>query len=107
MFRSFIAMSPLLASMLAFAASADAAGADPLDAKAQIPPLHYRSSMEGYRRFGDERPAPWKEANETAARIGGWRAYARETRDGAASAAGVAPAAPASAPGSGHQGHGK
>jgi len=113
-FRSFYAVAPLLATLV-FAppapASADARP-DPLDARAPVPALKYRSSLAGYRRFADEKPAPWKEANETAARIGGWRAYAREAQQGAAPgpsasapAAGAARAAPASAPAAGHQGH--
>jgi hypothetical protein len=106
MFRLFSALPPLLASALlsasAASAGAQSASADPLDAKAQVPPLKYRSSLEGYRRLSDEKVAPWKEANETTARIGGWRAYARETREGASPAA-----APASAPRNGHPGHHK
>ena len=53
---------------------------DPLDATAPVPALSYRSSLTSYRAFGDDKPVPWKEANDTTARIGGWRAYAREAR---------------------------
>jgi hypothetical protein len=63
----------------------------------------YRSALEGYRPFSDEKLAPWKESNDNVGRIGGWRVYAKEAQ-GAAS--GPAPAArpaaaapqPASAP---------
>ena len=51
---------------------------DPLDAAAPVPPLTYRSSLHSFRASGDDKPVPWKEANDTTARIGGWRAYARE-----------------------------
>jgi hypothetical protein len=34
--------------------------------------------MEGYKPFAEEKPSPWKEANETVHRRGGWRAYAKE-----------------------------
>jgi hypothetical protein len=40
----------------------------------------YRSAFEGYRGFGDEKPVPWREANDVVGRIGGWRAYAREAQ---------------------------
>ena len=117
MVRFFCALAPLWAAVLVCASSAPASAdprSDPLDAKAPIPPLKYQSSLTGYRRFGDEKLTPWKEANETAAGAGGWRAYARETQEGAAPssgasapAAGAARAAPASAPSAGHQEHKK
>lgn len=70
---------------------------DPLDAKATIPALVYRSALTGYRRMGDDEPVPWREANDTVGRIGGWRAYAREASEpeSAGPAATVAPIAPA------------
>ena len=40
--------------------------------------LPYRSALEGYQRYTDEKTVNWKEANDTTARIGGWRAYAKE-----------------------------
>lgn len=58
--------------------------------------LSYKSALEGYRPFTDEKPIPWKEANETVRQRGGWRAYARE-------AAGEEPPK-AQAPAA-HQGH--
>ncbi len=44
----------------------------------------YRSAFEGYRPFGDPPAVPWREANDAVGRIGGWRAYARETQEAAA-----------------------
>lgn len=44
----------------------------------------YRSAFEGYRPFGDQPAVSWREANDAVGRIGGWRAYARETQDTAA-----------------------
>jgi hypothetical protein len=64
---------------------------DPLDATAPMPALRFSSSLANFRGFGDDKPVPWKEANDTAARIGGWRSYAREARA-------PAPAASASSP---------
>ena len=54
------------------------APSDPLDAQATVPAFAYRSALTDYRRIGDEAPVPWREANDTVGRIGGWRAYARE-----------------------------
>ena len=116
MFRFFPEPASLLAAAFAFASPAPASAdvrSDPLDAKAPVPAPRYQSSLAGYRRFADE-STPWKEANETAARIGGWRAYARETQEGvapsssaSAPAAGPARVAPATAPAAGHHGHKK
>ena len=88
---------PILSALLIVAALFPAvpcsaqAGPDPLDATAPAPALKYSSSLNSFRAFGDDKPVPWKEANDTTARIGGWRAYAREAR---------APAPAASAPAS-------
>ena len=46
--------------------------------------------FEGYQPYTDEKIVNWKEANDDAGRIGGWREYAKEasesqTPDGAAS----------------------
>lgn len=51
---------------------------DPANPQAQVPLLTHRSALAGYRRQADDPAVPWKEANERVARIGGWRAYARE-----------------------------
>lgn len=70
---------------MAWAASAQAepvAGrkSDPIDAGASVPAVVYESALSRYRRAADERQLPWRESNDTAARIGGWRAYARESQ---------------------------
>jgi hypothetical protein len=62
------------------ASPAPAARPDPLDAKASVPALSYRSSFSRYPAFGDDRPLSWREANDAVARIGGWRAYTREAQ---------------------------
>ena len=64
---------------------------DPLDAKAAVPPVTHRSSLAAYRAGGDTPAVPWRQANDTVTRIGGWRAYAREAA--AADAPASAPAA--------------
>jgi hypothetical protein len=54
--------------------------ADPLDAAASVPAVAYDSALSRYRRAADDPAIPWRDANDTAARIGGWRAYAREAQ---------------------------
>ena len=41
------------------------------------PPV-YRSALEGYQPYTDEKVVNWKEANDNTGQIGGWRAYAKE-----------------------------
>ena len=70
-----------------------AAKPDPLNARAAVPALVHSSAFAAYRGHVEAVPIGWKEANDTVARIGGWRAYARE----AAEPSPVAPSAPAAA----------
>ena len=74
---------------------------DPLDAQAAVPPLVHQSALAAYRRLADVEPVPWRVANETVGRIGGWRAYAREAAEPSApvQAAPAAAAAIRSRPG--------
>lgn len=46
----------------------------------QASPPAFRSAMDGYKPYTEESTVNWKEANDTTARIGGWRAYAKEAR---------------------------
>ena len=81
----------------------------------------YRSAFDGYRGFTDQPVGSWRKANDDVGRIGGWKAYARESQDGGAAgghepampaghggmrteAPSPTPAAPAKAP-AGHSGH--
>ena len=90
-------ISPISSALLLVAALTAAASCaaqnkpDPLDPTAKVPALKFSSSLSGFRAFGEDKPVPWKEANDTTARIGGWRSYAREARE-------VTPASAASAP---------
>jgi hypothetical protein len=91
-------LMPAALGALAFAAAAQippsaARKADPLDASASVPAVAYESAFSRYRRAADERAIPWREANDTVARIGGWRAYAREAQQPE-----PAPSAPAAPP---------
>ena len=78
---------PPLASWLIFvcalpavAAAQTTAMAPATPSKTQIEPAKYRSALEGYQPYTDEKMADWKAANDTAGRIGGWRVYAKEAR---------------------------
>lgn len=96
--RMLRALPPLLCSaLLAAQALAEPAPTaprpDPLDPKAKVPALRYDSVTAQYRRLSDEKAVPWRDANDAVARIGGWRAYAREAQQ-----ADETPAAPATKP---------
>ena len=106
-------------SLAALAAQAQPAGKaarpDPLDANASVPALRHASSLSTAPRAGEDKPISWRDANDTVARIGGWRVYTREAQQpdplparAAASppAAKPADALPAPRPGpAGHAGH--
>lgn len=96
-----LAAVPLLTSLGATAQQAPTGTRpDPLDAKASVPPLTYRSSLPMARASEADRPITWREANETVNRIGGWRSYAREAQAAPPSpeVPALVPALPASAP---------
>lgn len=59
------------------ASASHVARPDPLDPKAKVLPLTYRSAFEGYRPNVEAEVGAWKDANDTVHRAGGWRAYAR------------------------------
>ncbi len=99
----WLALLPALASLTVSAQTAPSIpAASP--AQSQATPAPYRSSLEDYRSYSDEKLTPWKQANDTVGKVGGWRAYAKEAQG---------PQAPGSqAPGTGgasnpHAGHGK
>ena len=63
----------------------------------------YRSAFDTYKPYSEQGVATWRDSNDTAARIGGWRAYARESRPTAPGSPGAVPtpaAGAASQPGS-------
>lgn len=84
-----------------------AARPDPLDPQAKVPALKYESSLGAPRRSVDDKPVPWREANDTVARIGGWRVYAREAQQAEAAAAPASSGAARPMPHHGHGGHKK
>ena len=58
-------------------------------------PLAFQSALQGYQPYTDEKIADWKAANDTTARIGGWRVYAKEANAPAPAAMLTPLAAPA------------
>jgi hypothetical protein len=40
----------------------------------------YKSPIEDYKAFVDEKVMSWKAANDKVGQIGGWRAYAKEAQ---------------------------
>jgi hypothetical protein len=85
------------------------AAPDPLDPKASVAAPAHRSAFDNYRRHDDVKPLPWRQANDTVERIGGWRSYAREASQPPAAAsapqAAPAPRSDAPKPAPGHGGH--
>ncbi len=85
--------------------SARAGQPDPLDPRASVPALVYRSSLPPVRSGADDKPVAWRDANDSVAAIGGWRVYARQARQpDPLPGAQPPPATPAAGP-SGHAGH--
>lgn len=95
-----------LAAGFAAGASAHAQSAptptrpDPLNPGAAVPAATHATALARYRSAGDAKVGSWREANDTVARIGGWRVYAREA---AQPEAVPAPAASQPTSGSGRQ----
>lgn len=53
---------------------------DPLDVSARVPAVIYESALGRHRHAAEGKAIAWRDANDTVARIGGWRTYAREAR---------------------------
>ena len=71
----------IFACIGAVSGQAIAAASDPADANAVIPATIYQSPFVDYRPLGEDKDTPWRDANETVGKIGGWRAYAREAAE--------------------------
>ena len=67
-----------------------------MEAQTSIAPLNYRSPFAPYRPFADATVGSWRELNDEVARIGGWKAYAREAYEATLRAA--PPESPAQPP---------
>jgi len=71
---------PALALAALTAQAQPAARPDPLDPAAAVPPVVVVPAIPRDGRAPADKPVSWREANDTVARIGGWRVYARESR---------------------------
>jgi hypothetical protein len=101
----------LAAVMTAHAQSQSAATPrpDPMDPRADVPAVRYESTFTQPARPAHPAAIGWRDANDAVARIGGWRAYAREAQQPEPArppAAAPAPAASAPSKPHGHAGHG-
>ena len=105
MFNPLLAAGLVLCVAVPAVAGAQSAATAPLSppSASQTPasqPSAYRSAFEAYKPYTDEATGDWKALNATTAKIGGWRAYAKEARqpqapDSAAEPGqGVSPATP-------------
>lgn len=102
-------LHPLWALALAAGSAAPSfAQTTPAPSASTATELGYRSTLDSYQRFTDQAVGSWREANDNAGRIGGWRTYAKEARqpEGAASPTARASSAPATAADP-HAEHGK
>lgn len=97
----WLAALPAMAALTVAAQTTPAPSSAPATSSPSA--LPYRSALDGYQPFGDEKAIPWKEANDTVYRRGGWRAYAKEaaegSKEGASTSGGVDPHAGHSMPG--------
>ena len=73
----WLALVPAMGALAAMARPAPPAA----EAPAPAPAARYQSALEGYRRYADDPPIPWRTANEIVRLRGGWQAYAREAPD--------------------------
>lgn len=87
MYQSMLAQR--LAALSAFLAMSVSAQTATAPAAAPAPqtepkPGQYRSALEGYQPYSESKMVPWREANDTVGKIGGWRVYAKEAAEGPA-----------------------
>lgn len=100
MFLPYPVRAAAVAALIAAPAIA-APRPDPADPAASTPRLTHRSALADYKRADDAPASDWKSANQLVERIGGWRAYARESA--AAASAPRRDAAPGAAPAPAHR----
>ena len=50
-------------------------------ASASAAPPAFSSVFDSYQPYTEEKTANWQQANDNTARIGGWRAYAKEAAE--------------------------
>ena len=93
------------ASLPVAAQTNTAAQAAPAQPQVPVASQVFRSALEGYQPFSDDKQVPWKDANDTVGKIGGWRAYAKEAAQPANTS--DTPAAANASAVNPHAGHGK
>lgn len=81
--------------LLALTVSAETAQPAPAASQVQATPGEYRSAFEDYQPYSETKMVPWKAANDTVGRIGGWRVYAKEAAGGQGQQGHAGHAAPA------------
>jgi hypothetical protein len=90
--RSVVALAAGLSAASAVAQGTAAPTArDPADPRAETPPLVHQSPFASYRIFAGDGPGSWRGMNDEVARIGGWKAYAREVYEASKAAQPAAP----------------
>lgn len=90
---------PVLLALVAAAGSA--ATQVSVAAGAEVPTqLQYTSVINGYKPYADEPVQSWRESNDRAGSIGGWKTYAKEIKGGTSGT--NAPATPSSDSAAGH-----
>lgn len=97
-FKPLAGLAALWPAWASIAQAQTPAAPPPANTPAQAEPAPFRSALENYQPYTDEKITPWKAANEQVDRNGGWRAYAKEGRQSAS---------PASAKPDPHAGHAK
>ena len=76
---SSIALLALTAT--AVHAQSTASTAPVVTAGQPVAPPVFSSVFDGYQPYTEEKTANWRQANDNTARIGGWRAYAKEAAE--------------------------
>ena len=78
----WLVIVPVTAAVFTAVAQTPEAPSD-AEGPAQAAPtaLSYRSALEGFQSFADEKAVPWKQANHTVHQRGGWKAYAKEASE--------------------------
>ena len=80
-------LRPLLALSLALLASTVAAQSPAESTNSNVAPvmaattLQYKSAISTYQPYIDQPVQSWRDANDRVGRIGGWRAYAKESSE--------------------------
>ncbi len=94
--RGLIAALTFLWLPVAGAQSPAVAGLEVLEAATSVPTLDYRSPFAATDPADATQRLDWRDANDAVARIGGWRAYAREAQRASAVPAAAPPSPPTS-----------